>query len=83
MFLLLALFSDKPEVFLPKYSQTAILHAAHFRRVVKQDHVGSKKKSDVFSHIIKGLFSGLSWAIHLNPGETKAAGTFTCLFTDP
>ena len=26
--------SDEPEVFLPKYSQTAILHAAHFRRVV-------------------------------------------------
>ena len=23
--------SDEPEVFLPKYSQTAILHAAHFR----------------------------------------------------
>ena len=28
-------FSAEPEVFLPKYSQTAILHAAHFRRVVK------------------------------------------------
>ena len=27
--------SDEPEVFLPKYSQTAILHDAHFRRVVK------------------------------------------------
>ena len=26
--------SDEPEVFLPKYSQTAILHAAHFQRVV-------------------------------------------------
>ena len=34
LFLLFALFSDEPEVFLPKYSQTAILHAAHFRRVV-------------------------------------------------
>ena len=33
---LFALFSDEPEVFLPKYSQTAILHAAHFRRVVNQ-----------------------------------------------
>ena len=32
---LFALFSDKPEVFLFKYSQTAILHAAHFRRVEK------------------------------------------------
>ena len=29
------LFSDEPEVFLPKYSQLAILNAAHFRRVVK------------------------------------------------
>ena len=28
------LFSDELEVFLPKYSQTAIRHAAHFRRVV-------------------------------------------------
>ena len=34
-FFLLAIVSDEPEVFLPKYSQTAILHAAHFRRVVK------------------------------------------------
>ena len=34
VFSLFALFSDKPEVFLPEYSQTAILHAAHFRRVV-------------------------------------------------
>ena len=32
--LLIALFSNEPEVFLPKYSQTAILHAAHSRRVV-------------------------------------------------
>ena len=31
---LFAVFSDEPEVFLPKYSQTAILHAAHFWRVV-------------------------------------------------
>ena len=34
IFFLFALFCDEPEVFLPKYSQTAILHAAHFRRVV-------------------------------------------------
>ena len=27
--------SDVPEVFLPEYSQLAILHAAHFQRVVK------------------------------------------------
>ena len=31
VFFLFALFSDEPEVFLPKCSQTAILHAAHFR----------------------------------------------------
>ena len=34
-FFLFALFSDEPEVFLPKYSQTAILHAADIQRVVK------------------------------------------------
>ena len=34
-FLLFALFSDEPKVLLSKYSRTAILHAAHFRRVVK------------------------------------------------
>ena len=28
------LFSDESEVFFPKYSQTAILHAANFQRVV-------------------------------------------------
>ena len=33
---LFALFSDKPEVFLPEYSQPAILHAAHFQRVVTE-----------------------------------------------
>ena len=31
---LFALFTDEPEVFIPKYSQTAILHGIHFRRVV-------------------------------------------------
>ena len=33
-FFLFMLFKDEPEVFLLKYSQPAILHAAHFRRVV-------------------------------------------------
>ena len=33
-FSLFTLCSDKPEVFLPEYSQTAILHAAHFWGVV-------------------------------------------------
>ena len=33
-FFYLHYFSDEPEVFLPKYSQTAILYATHFRRVV-------------------------------------------------
>ena len=30
----IGLFTDEPEVFFPQYFQTAILHAAHFRRVV-------------------------------------------------
>ena len=34
MIFLFSLVSDEPEVFLPKYSQTTILHAAHFRWVV-------------------------------------------------
>ena len=34
-FFLFVIFGDEPEVFLPRYSQTAILHAAHFQRVVK------------------------------------------------
>ena len=34
VFFLVALFLDEPEVFLSKYSQTTILHAAHFQRVV-------------------------------------------------
>ena len=29
-------FSDEAEIFLPKYSQAAILHSVHFRRVVNQ-----------------------------------------------
>ena len=39
LFFLFALCSDEPEVFLPEYSQTAILHAAHFR-VVKFTSLG-------------------------------------------
>ena len=35
MFFLFELFSEEPEVFLPEYFQTAILHAVHFRRVVR------------------------------------------------
>ena len=34
VFFLFGLFTDEPEVFLPEYSQTAILLAANFRRVV-------------------------------------------------
>ena len=34
VFSVFPLFSDEPEVFLPKYSQIAILYAAHFRRLV-------------------------------------------------
>ena len=45
---LFALFSDEPEVFFSKYmySQKAILHAAHFRRVV-HTHLGSSTYNDV------------------------------------
>ena len=35
VFSLIALVSDEAEVFRPKYSQTAICHAAYFRWVVK------------------------------------------------
>ena len=34
VFCIFPIFSDEPEVFLPKYSKTAKLHAAHFRKVV-------------------------------------------------
>ena len=40
-FFLFPLVSDKPEVFLLKYSQTVILHTAHFRRVVTTDYFPS------------------------------------------
>ena len=45
MFFVFTLFSEEPEVFLPKYSQTAILHAAHFRRVVNLESSGSEHVS--------------------------------------
>ena len=46
MFFLFALFTDELEVFLPKYSQTAIIHAAHFRRVVNvHPHTVSRETS--------------------------------------
>ena len=34
VFFLFALFSDKPEVFLPEYSVAVILYADHIRRVI-------------------------------------------------
>ena len=34
MFCVFPLFSDEPNVFLPKYSQTAIIHVADFHRVI-------------------------------------------------
>ena len=37
VFTLFALLSDEPEVFLPKYSQMAILHDAHFQRALKTE----------------------------------------------
>ena len=38
---LFAPFSEEPEVSLPKYSQTAILHSAHFQRVVNTHFINS------------------------------------------
>ena len=38
MFFSVASFSDEPEVFLLEYSRPAILHAAHFRRVIKPSY---------------------------------------------
>ena len=60
VYFLFALFSDEPEIFLPEYSQTAILHAAHFRRVVKHvTIVYCEWGSKTFAHT-KGqyVFSG-------------------------
>ena len=39
VYFLFALFSDEPQLFLPEYSQPAILHAAHIRRVVNEPSV--------------------------------------------
>ena len=38
VFFLFVRFGNEPEVFRPKYSQTAILHAAHFRRAVNLEN---------------------------------------------
>ena len=39
VYFLFAPFSDDPEVFFPEYSKPAILHAAHFRRVVTDETI--------------------------------------------
>ena len=79
LFFLFALLSDEPEVFLPKYSQTAILHAVHFWRVVnapetrKEAEVGSPFESGrpsthrailVVAAVSKALFVAL-WSFWL------------------
>ena len=46
VFLLFALFGDEPEVFLPKYSQTSILYAAHSRGVVNKGKTTKYSKED-------------------------------------
>ena len=51
-FFLLALISDEPEIFLPKYSQTAILHAADFRRVVNNIY-----EAAIFSPLLGEIMS--------------------------
>ena len=48
------IFSDEPEVFLPKYSQPAILHAAHFRWEVNDTYsCCSCTFKDTFEGIIR------------------------------
>ena len=78
VFLLFALVSDEPKVFLPKYSQTSILHAAHFWSVVNT--VKSPNISDLFQNPCfcrgqnslrhQGLSKGLSCFL---PGRSVGA----------
>ena len=49
VFFLFALVSDEPEVFLPKYSPTTILHAAHFWRVTNENKLREEVTSPVAS----------------------------------
>ena len=51
-----SLLSDELEVFLPKYSQTAILHAAHFRRVVNPGSLICLKPSIILSRETSTFF---------------------------
>ena len=66
MFFLFALFSEEPDLFLLKYSQTAILNAAHFLSVVKHDtalppispsYIGLVYSPGGFHHV--GFYSGI------------------------
>ena len=50
MFFQFALVSDKPEVFLLKYLQTAILQVAHFRRVVKPISIINNKPQQAIEY---------------------------------
>ena len=56
VYTLFALLSDEPEVFLPKYSQMAIPHAAHFRRVVKM-----RSNCTLFTHLNSPGLDGVLW----------------------
>ena len=55
VFFLFALFSDEPEVFLPEYYQTAILHAAHFWRVVRPGVSKQINSSTGLTLVLAGL----------------------------
>ena len=61
MFFLFALFiSDEHEVVLSKYSQMAILHAAHIRRVVKSYNCrNSAKLAMLQMHFGKLIFKSI------------------------
>ena len=57
VFFLFALFSDGPEVFLPKYSEKAICHAAHFWRVVKAQKRSEPHSVSIFGNRSRSLSS--------------------------
>ena len=77
---LFMLFSDKPEVFFPKYSQPAKLHAAHFQGVVKQDNITLLVLQLVWLFLIsKQLPSQVSVAICAD-SQGFFLGFFNCMF---
>ena len=52
---LFAPFTEDPEVFLPTYSQTAILHAVHFRSVVNDKNKFGNRELDPTDHMVSDV----------------------------